>query len=88
MWKKLASIAAMVSAAVTVSACQTSMYKPIICEPGTALKGGRCQKVPAFEKRTVTDVPKKKIVSKKPIAEGPGISTRPKQDVYGRPIAK
>lgn len=42
MWKKLA---AMIAGSVLASSCQTPMYKPIICEPGTALKGGRCQKV-------------------------------------------
>lgn len=90
MWKKLAS---MIAGSILVSSCQTAMYKPIICKPGTALKDGRCQKVPPIEKRTDLTAPKKKV-TKKPIAEGPGISSqspfiqvpKPKQNVYGQPL--
>lgn len=89
MLKKLASIVAMVSASLTVASCQTAMYKPIICEPGTALKNGRCQKVPPIEKRTdLTPAPKKKVIKKnKPAADGPGIIQPPRrqQNVYGQP---
>lgn len=84
MWKKLA---AMLSASLTVASCQTAMYKPIICEPGTALKDGRCQKVRSAADRHI-DAPKTKV-SKKPIAEGPGPSIQPprqKMNVYGQPL--
>lgn len=88
MLKRLASIVAMVSASLTVASCQTAMYKPLICEPGTALKNGRCQKVPPITNRTVLDAPKKKVASKKPVAEGPGPVQPPRrqQNVYGQPI--
>lgn len=88
MLKKIASLAAMLSGALTVASCQTAMYKPIICQPGTALKDGRCQKVRSAADRHV-DAPKTKV-QKKPIAEGPGISAPrpPKMNVYGQPIAK
>lgn len=89
MLKKLASIVAMVSASLTVASCQTAMYKPIICKPGTALKDGRCQKVPTIQDRTDLTAPKKKAVTKKPIAEGPGPSIQPprvQQNVYGQPL--
>jgi len=42
---KMASVAALISTSVAISGCQTAMYKPIICEPGTMLKDGRCVKV-------------------------------------------
>lgn len=84
MWKKLA---AMVSASITVASCQTAMYKPIICEPGTALREGKCQKVAS----KLVDAPKAKI-KKKPVDETPIVRPRPQtpwgQNVYGRPIAK
>lgn len=83
MWKKLASIAATLSAAITVSSCQTAMYKPIICQPGTALREGKCQKV---GERVPVDAPKAKV-KKKPVAEGPAMQTpRRQQNVYGLPI--
>lgn len=77
MWKKLASI---VSAAITVSSCTTAMYKPIVCEPGTALREGKCQKV----MRAPVDVAKpKKYRSKKPeIGTGTVQPPRVGQNVY------
>ena len=42
---KIASVAALISTSVALSGCETAAYKPIICEPGTALKDGRCIKV-------------------------------------------
>lgn len=80
MWKKLA---AMVSASLTVASCQTAMYKPIICQPGTALREGKCQKVAA----PLVDVPKAR--AKKKTVDGPSISVQPprvRQNVYGQPI--
>lgn len=82
MWKKLA---AMVSASLTVASCQTAMYKPIICEPGTALREGKCQRVGT----PLVDAPKAKV--RKPVVEEPIVRTRPRppaQNIYGRPIAK
>ena len=42
---KMASVAALISTSAILSSCQTVAYKPIICQPGTMLKDGRCQKV-------------------------------------------
>ena len=42
---KMASVAALISTSAMLSGCETVAYKPIICEPGTMLKDGRCQKV-------------------------------------------
>lgn len=82
MLKKLASIAAMVSASLAVASCQTAMYKPIVCDPGTALKDGRCQKV----RQAVTGpevVKPKKYRSKKPeIGTGTVRPPRVGQNVY------
>lgn len=79
MWKKLAS---MIAGSILVSSCQTSMYKPIICEPGTALKNGRCQKVP--QTVSTPDVVKpKKYRSKKPeIGTGTVQPPRVYQNIY------
>lgn len=89
MWKKLA---AMIAGSVLVSSCQTPMYKPVICEPGTALKDGRCQKVPRIIKRPTpvrpaTAAPKSNIVA--PAWTQPSTPTKPspaatpKQNEYG-----
>ena len=42
---KMASAAALISTSVALSGCQTAIYKPIVCNPGTMLKDGRCVKV-------------------------------------------
>ena len=42
---KMASVAALISTSVILSGCETVAYKPIICQPGTALKNGRCMSV-------------------------------------------
>lgn len=91
MLKKIASLAAMLSASLTVAGCQTAMYKPIICEPGTALKDGRCQKVSQTTKKakpsnaaasqsTRTRAPVRQFVPLNPAAP-PGA----RQNVYGLP---
>lgn len=51
MWKKLASIAALLSSAAALNACQTSAGKPVNCLPAFEMKG-RCAKVPPITKRT------------------------------------
>jgi len=79
MFKKLASIVAMVSASLTVASCQTAMYKPIVCKPGTALREGKCQKV----ERAPEVVTPKKYRSKKPaVGTGPVQPPRVNQNVY------
>jgi hypothetical protein len=52
---KMASVAALISTSVMLSGCETVAYKPIICQPGTALKDGRCAKV------TKAKAPKQRI---------------------------
>ena len=42
---KMASVAALISTSAMLNGCQTAMYKPIICNPGTMLKDGRCVSV-------------------------------------------
>jgi hypothetical protein len=79
MWKKLAS---MIAGSILVSSCQTSMYKPIVCKPGTALREGKCQKV----RQAVTSpevVKPKKYRSKKPgIGTGTVQPPRVYQNIY------
>ena len=42
---KMASVAALISTSVDVERLSDSHYKPIICNPGTMLKDGRCVNV-------------------------------------------
>lgn len=80
MLKRLASIVAMVSASLTVAGCQTAMYKPIICKPGTALREGKCQKVSQVE---APKAKPKTYRSKKPeIGTGTVQPPRVGQNVY------
>lgn len=79
----------MLSASLTVSACQTIAYKPIICDVGTALKDGRCQKVkaPKTVKPKMT-APRQSIAAPawtQPSAPAkPRPATTPKQNEYGQ----
>lgn len=78
MWKKLA---AMVSASLTVASCQTAMYKPIICEPGTALRQGKCQPV----QKAKAPQPKAKQAPPSSLLDQ-RVQQPPKQNVYGQPL--
>lgn len=80
MWKKIASLAALLSTSLTVQGCTPIQYKPIPM---------RTAKVPPIQDRTVlVPAPKKKATLKKPVVEGPGPSPQykpPKMNVYGVP---
>lgn len=92
MLKKIWSIAALLSSAAALNACQTSAGKPVNCLPAFEMKG-RCAKVPQSvkdEHRTVLDTtkakPKKKVVAKAPPSSILDQRVQPpRQNVYGVP---
>jgi hypothetical protein len=70
----MASVAALISTSVMLSGCETVAYKPIICEPGTALKDGRCAKVV----KTKVAKPHKATTPRAP-AQAPIVGWNPKK---------
>lgn len=86
MLKKIASLAAMLSASLTLNACETAAYRPIICEPGTALKDGRCQKVPRIVKKPTPSRPATAKASPGIMSTLDQRTPRVKQNVYGQPL--
>ena len=89
MWKKIASLAAMLSTSLTVSACTTSAGKPE-CLPAFDMKG-RCAKVPQSIKDAnrvpvaapMTVMPKAATTEKRSPTTAPSIQ---KLDAYGQPL--
>lgn len=93
MLKKIWSIAALLSSAAALNACQTPAGKPVDCLPAFQMKG-RCAKVPQSvkdEHRTVLEAPKAKP-KEKVAAKAPPSSLLnqrvqpPRQNVYGQPL--
>lgn len=83
MLKKIWSIAALLSSAAALNACQTSAGKPVNCLPAFEMKG-RCAKVKPIIKiptpvRPKTTAPKKHIAA-------PAWARQPAQNVYGQPL--
>lgn len=88
MLKKIASLAAMLSASLTVSSCETVAYKPIICQPGTALKDGRCQKVTTVKRVKTPTRPRTDTTAPRPIVAAPAPAKPAPAPFLGRPSAE
>lgn len=84
MWKKIASLAAMLSASLTVSSCETSAYRPVTYKP---VPTGRTAKVPKIIKKPAPVRPTAQTVAqpRQFIPLNPAAPPGARQNIYGLP---